>query len=108
MRIYDVLRIMLPTTHGFHPQITSRYGNRNGEIHLGIDVAYPDAANTFISEHPPVYSPVSGVVQIPVNNNWGQIFIRDYEGNLHRFTHLDSINPNLKNGEKTGKGVRNR
>lgn len=109
----DVERIMLPpwedpvTGRTRYPHITfNEDGSRNthgwrlkdGEWkwHPGVDINYEGGQIPINLNHPPVNTPVCGKVE-RVDVDWGIVEIRDHQGNLHRFRHLDEVS--IKEGD---------
>jgi murein DD-endopeptidase MepM/ murein hydrolase activator NlpD len=74
--------IVAPTTG---TRISSTFGMRSGEMHLGVDFAGPIGT--------PIKAPVSGtIVRSGTANGFGlAVYLKDANGYVHTFGHVDTI-----------------
>jgi hypothetical protein len=88
--IQDVLERMLPPIDELRPVVTSDYGkkrDRGSSPHIGIDSAYPGGQKGISGTHPPVFSPVDGIVIDVGSGPTRPILIRDANGFIHGVLH---------------------
>lgn len=89
----DALRRMLPPIDGFQPHTTSPFGAIRDEgtsPHRGVDGNYNVGENgqqRINLRHPPLRSPVDGVVTNAGEGAVGRIAIRDVDGVSHELLH---------------------
>lgn len=105
----DAMNTMLPPQNGVRAHVTGRFGEGrsarpgvHAHSHAGTDFNYVGGQSGINLRHPEVHSPVSGTVEIVKGSQFNTVGIRDAQGNLHQFLHLDA--QRVRNGQHVNAG----